>query len=879
MGVGTMLRMALVLGVLVLLASGAVGAETFPFAIPWQSTGASIVDVSSLNPAPLTGQSRIVARQGHFYDATGQRVRFVGTDLAAGACFPPKEQAEAIAARLHRFGFNCVRLHHMDAPWATPNMFSITGETYAKRTDSLDPQSLDRLDYLIYQFKLHGIYVDMNLHVARGFNAADGFPDADRLPEMGKVVGYFDPEMIAREKLYARQLLTHVNPYTKTSYVEEPTVALVEITNEDSLLGSAHELRSLPDHYRAGLVTGWNQYLRTRYATTARLLKAWNVEAQPLGVNLLTNPRFANGATGWLLEQHEGTKAELTTEAIPPGGVVPPGRALRLGKLQLNGTDWHLQFHQLGLDLKAGQSYTLSFAARAERPRAMSVSVMLDQGPWRNVGLDERIGLTTGWQCYSFTFTAHDTVATHARVTFVFGNDASDVLLADVSLSTGGGAVGLGPGQSLEAGTVPLVTVHESPWGRDFVSYLMRVEADFSTGMRTYLKETLKLRALVTCSQTSYGGLGGVVRESKMDWVDMHAYWQHPGFPRRSWDSNDYMIDNTPMVRAQDGGTLPGLAMYRVEGKPFTVTEYDHPAPSEYAAEMVPMIFAYAAWQDWDGVFLFCYQGGVDNWDRNYIDGFFDQSEHPGKLAFVPAAAEMFLRGTLAPATGRQALRVPLDQVPSLVAQGTDYSFWSRAARATDTAPPPDLIARASAIRLAPGHGPLRLENWRQGGPVGAWLNWDRSDPARARFTVADERVRAAVGFLAGSPIELLGLTLTAQPGPRGFASLVLVSRDKQPIGASRSLLLTAVDKVENTGLEWNAARTFAQHSWEHGPTLVEAPRAHLELTTTLAKATVYALDAAGQRTATVPSALKGQRLSFDIGPEYHALWYEIVAE
>src|SRR5204862_453369 len=116
-------------------------------------------------------------------------------------------------------------------------------------------------------------------------------------------------------------------------------------------------------------------------------------------------------------------------------------------------------------------------------------------------------------QYFNFTFTAHDTVARHVRVTFVFGNDATDVLLADVSLSTGGGAVTLDPGQSVEAGTVPLVTVHDSPWGREFVSYLMQVEAGFTAGMRKYLKDDLKLRALLTCSQASYGGLGGVVRE------------------------------------------------------------------------------------------------------------------------------------------------------------------------------------------------------------------------------------------------------------------------------------------------------------------------------------------------------------------------------
>ena len=35
---------------------------------------------------------------------------------------------------------------------------------------------------------------------------------------------------------YARALLDRVNPYTKTRYPAEPAVAVVELTNEDTLL-------------------------------------------------------------------------------------------------------------------------------------------------------------------------------------------------------------------------------------------------------------------------------------------------------------------------------------------------------------------------------------------------------------------------------------------------------------------------------------------------------------------------------------------------------------------------------------------------------------------------------------------------------------------
>ena len=871
---------ALLLAVTLAQAAGN-AAERFPFVIPWNDTAQTITNVSALNPAPLDESRRVVIKDGHFLDKTGRRVRFVGTNFAAGGCFPRKEDAPVIAARLRKLGFNCVRLHHMDATWAEPNMFCFSGGSYGKRTDRLDPQSLDRLDYLIYQFKRHGIYVDMNLHVSRGFNQADGFPDTGKIDEMGKVVGYFEPGMIERQKLYAKQLLTHHNPYTKSRYVDEPAVALIEITNEDSLLASADTLPSLPDHYRGIVAAGWSQFLRRKYGSTGKLLAAWNAQAKPLGENILRNPSFMSGTDGWTLEQHEQTSAEMTTEAVPQEAGAPAGRALRLTKLRLDKTDWHLQLHQLGLDLKDGEMYTVSFAARSDVSRSIGVGVLLDEDPWRNVGLDARVALGPEWQRHRFYFIARGAVPDHARISFVFGGEAGDVFLADVSLRPGGGAVELAAGESLEASNLAIPSIADTTQGRDYVTYLMEVEREFTQGMRDYIGHTLGAKAPVACTQASYGGIGGVWREAHMDWVDMHAYWQHPWFPNRDWDANDYRIGNTSMVRDPDGGTLAGLAMHRVAGKPFTVSEYDHPAPNEYAAEAVPMIFAYAAWQDWDGVFLFAYQGDVKGWDRDHIDSFFDQSAHPAKLAFVPAAAEMLLRGYIKPAPEEQTLLVPEGKVAGVVAQRTDYGFWQAAVGNTQAVTSTDMVERRTRVRFVKGNGPIQVRLKGKAAPATPrtqGLTWKSSSSSEALFTMDSPYAKVVVGFLGGRSAEASGLAIAVEPSQRSFASLTLTSMDGKPTDQSQSLLLTAVDKVENPGLEWNADRTFAGNAWSSGPTMAEAVTATIRLVTTAPK-TVYALDASGKRAGAVPSAVADGHLTFSIGPQYRTLWYEIAAE
>ena len=55
-------------------------------------------------------------------------------------------------------GTNIVRFHQLDAEWHTPNIFSFTK---GKRNvgGHLDPEAMERLDYLIYCLKEEGIYV------------------------------------------------------------------------------------------------------------------------------------------------------------------------------------------------------------------------------------------------------------------------------------------------------------------------------------------------------------------------------------------------------------------------------------------------------------------------------------------------------------------------------------------------------------------------------------------------------------------------------------------------------------------------------------------------------------------------------------------------
>ena len=122
------------------------------------------------------------------------------------------------------------------------------------------------------------------------------------------------------------------------------------------------------------------------------------------------------------------------------------------------------------------------------------------------------------------------------------------------------------------------------PAGQDWIAFLMDTERRFLGTMREYLKNDLGLHALVSRTQASYGGLGGALREEASDYTDMHAYWQHPRFPRRPWDPADWTVGTARLTADPRGGALASLARYRLAGRPFVVSEFNIPAPADCVA-------------------------------------------------------------------------------------------------------------------------------------------------------------------------------------------------------------------------------------------------------------------------------------------------------
>jgi Carbohydrate binding domain len=841
-------------------------AALFPFVPPWDDASPGVTNVSGWLDRPAGGRGFVVARDGHLYTGD-RRLRFFGVNICFGACFPEHGDAEKVAARMAKFGINCVRFHHMDNQVAPNGIFRNLPTTDPRRMRALDPVQLDKLDYFISQLKRHGIYADLNLHVSRVY---PGLPAWEGMPSYFKGVDNFHPAMITLQHEYARDLLTHRNPYTQTRYVEEPAVALVEINNENALLDEWWKgaLDTMPAPYADELGRQWNAWLKAHYADAEALRRAWGTRAEPLGGELLANAGFARGTEAWTLEQHPDARAAW--EVAP--GAAAGEQALRVRVGQKGQESWHIQFHQAGLRLEPGRSYTLMFQARAEAPRRISVNAMQAHAPWRQLWTGE-VRLTPAWQSFQFTFSPADGEE-NARISFSgLGAEAGDYWFAGVSLKPGG-VLGLSSGETL--GSVGLFS--KVAFGSrtvaardDWIRFLWDAEDRYWSGMGRFLKQELGAHALIVGTQMGYSPFP---IQAKLDVIDSHAYWQHPRFPGRPWDPENWSVSNVSMVKEATGGTVAGLALRRPTGKPFIVTEYNHAAPNTYASEAFLLLAAYAGLQDWDGVFAFAYSHRRDDWAPRRIPSFFDIDAHPTKMATLPAAVALFTRGDVQAGVAQAEATMTLEEAqervrrsgPTLRADAFGVPAAAALQHRVGLALGATAAKREPAVASAGQPGPAQSDNGE--------LRWDA---AQGVVLVDAPRSKSVIGFSSGKTYDLGGVGIAPAANRQNWSTISLTAVDAPDFASAGRVLITATGYAENTGMGWkNAEKSTVGRDWGTAPSLVEGIPATITLPVPAARVHVWALDERGQRKTELPVRDLAGKTAVEIGPRHQALWYEL---
>lgn len=188
----------------------------------------------------------------------------------ASGGFPDHATADVYARQLAMRGYNIARFHFLDASLMMGR----------RRDFDLDPETLDRVHYLMAALKRNGIYwmVD-GLTSWRGGHG--GFDDRwDPAPGL-KLEMHYDREAFEHWRRLVTEMLTRVNPYTGTAPIHDEALGLLILANEGGMEFETvvHESPRRP-HYPNSLKQPFNRWLQQQYKTTAELQEAWG-DLQP----------------------------------------------------------------------------------------------------------------------------------------------------------------------------------------------------------------------------------------------------------------------------------------------------------------------------------------------------------------------------------------------------------------------------------------------------------------------------------------------------------------------------------------------------------------------------------------------------------------------
>ena len=242
-----------------------------------------VSDFSHLLDAPAGKHGFVRVKKGHFYFEDGIRCRFLGFNVAARSNTPDHETADKMAERFASMGVNIIRLHAADAPVGEePGSWSSCKEApllnYQKENGrEFNKKGLDRFDYFVAKLKEKGIYLHIDLIVARDFREGDGLDYPGNPGSCVKRFPMYNKRMIELQKEYAKMILCHINPYTGLALIDDPAVVVVQINNEESAISGTMGTDGREDMqpYRDEVQKRFNHFLLMKYGTREQLKKAW----------------------------------------------------------------------------------------------------------------------------------------------------------------------------------------------------------------------------------------------------------------------------------------------------------------------------------------------------------------------------------------------------------------------------------------------------------------------------------------------------------------------------------------------------------------------------------------------------------------------------
>lgn len=350
------------------------------------------------------------------------------------------------------------------------------------------------------------------------------------------------------------------------------------------------------------------------------------------------------------------------------------------------------------------------------------------------------------------------------------------------------------------------------------------------------------------------------------DFVDNHAYWDHPRFAEKRWQLPS-LPNQRNAVSARH--SVPAILFpTRLFGRGFTVSEFDYANPNIYRAAGPALTGACAAFQDWDALIPFAYSHSrASVVDPNRTSGFFDIATDPVKAFSQRIGARIFLSGGIKPGDKSFAAIVtdPFRPAPDAESPSSfiDLGLLARTGSITELPPPgtftalidlgagtasgkklpvfkasdsliPDLISAgylpetcydASAGRFTTPDGQLELNR--------------RNQTFRATAPGGEVLVTGTDGKLAGQFFRVENCS--------GFAVFALFPVGLEKLADADRLILMHLTNTQASGMRFGSRHLDRLESWGGLPFLAKHGSARLVLRLS-GGWKAYALDTAGKR-------------------------------
>ena len=236
----------------------------------------AMVDLRSLNEAVAGEHGYIAAdKNGDFVRGDGQPIRFWAVNTMVGrekpwVARPRWTQTEPSLDNHARFlakrGVNLIRLHAQIAP---SDKQAIT---------DVNRGDIDWIWRSVAAMKKQGIYSVVSPYwmvptkIPTSWGVPGGAQGADGLL-------FIDPTLQKAYKGWIKTLLSEKNPYTGIPLAKDPSLAVFQIQNEDSLL--FWTFSSLKGAQRENLKARYNSFLTKKYGTESAYKSKWSGASQP----------------------------------------------------------------------------------------------------------------------------------------------------------------------------------------------------------------------------------------------------------------------------------------------------------------------------------------------------------------------------------------------------------------------------------------------------------------------------------------------------------------------------------------------------------------------------------------------------------------------